>query len=240
MSTSLDRETVVFPEAWDAPVDDGPVFILDPMHTPYPLSPMELSYGREVVSAGFSNGLNELGIDGARREVFARNYYQFDRMMVPPPPSEDAARRAGAAIEANLTREVGRLGERWETEHLPRIKELLAQHAALRPEDAPDAALPGLLDEAFAIQQELWTIHFRIVPPQFTALQLFDELHAELFDGADGSALTAGRASESVKAGLALGDLAASARALGLAPLLRETPVDEQMPKLATTAEGRA
>jgi pyruvate,water dikinase len=239
MTASLDSRTTAFPEAWDAPVDDGPVFVLDPMHTPNPLSPMELSYGHDVVSVGFSTGLRELGLAGANREVFQRNYYQFDRMVVPPPPSEEAGRHMGATIEANLTREVGRLRERWETAHLPRIKELLARHAALRPEDAPAAELPGLLDEAFAIQQELWTIHFRIVPAQFTALQLFDELHAELFDGVDGSALTAGQSSESVKAGLALGELAASARELGLVPLIRDTPVDALMAKLATTADGR-
>jgi phosphohistidine swiveling domain-containing protein len=240
MSMSLDHRTAEIPEPWDAPVEDGPVFTFDPMHAPYPVSPMEQSYGREVVSVGFTNGLRELGLHGVRREVFYRNFHQYDRIVVPPPPTEEAGREMGATIEANLTREIGRLRERWETEHLPRIKELLARHAALKPDEAPEAELPGLVDEAFAIQQELWTIHFRIVPPQFTALQLFDELHADLFDGVDGSALTAGQASESVKAGLALGDLAASARELGLGPLLRDTPAAEVMAELAKTAAGRA
>jgi pyruvate,water dikinase len=240
MSMSLDRRTADFPEAWDAPVDDGPVFTFDPMHAPNPLSPMEQSHGREVVSVGFTNGLRELGLIGVRREAFFRNYHQYDRIVVPPPPTEEAGRRMGATVEANLTRELGRLRERWETEHLPRIKELLARHAALNPGEAPASDLPALVEEAFAIQRELWTIHFRLVPPMFTALQLFDELHADLFDGADGSALTAGQVSESVKAGLALGELAASARALGLEPLVRETPVEDVIARLAETETGRA
>ncbi len=240
MEASLERQTSVFPEAWDAPVDDGPVYTFDPMHTPYVVSPLQQSFAREVFDVGFTKGFREVGLPIRAHETRYRNYYQFDRAIFAEPASEDEARRLGAELEAKLQQEVGRLQERWETEHLPRIKELLATFRSLDPERASGVELAALVDGGFELQRELWTIHFRLAPPMLAAMQVFHELYAELFDGADGSDLLAGGPSESVRAGLALGDLAISARDLGLVELFRDTPVEDLPAALERSVPGRA
>ena len=107
---------------------------------------------------------------------------------------------------------------------------------------ATDAELGAKLDEVDGIHQDLWTIHFRIALPMLVGIQLFDELYAELFgeSEADSHALLVGGVSESVKAGFGLSDLAATARELGLAQLIQETPSYTLLPALEATKDGRA
>lgn len=99
-----------------------------------------------------------------------------------------------------------------------------------------------MVDEAGAITEELWTIHFRVAFPMLLSMQLFDEFYTDLFGGsvADAHALLVGAVSESVKAGFGLADLAGAARKLGLEPLFRETEIGALLPALQASHEGQA
>jgi pyruvate,water dikinase len=170
-----------------------------------------------------------------------RNHYQYGRIVLHQPENEAEARQMAEAAEATAKFEIGRLLERWHEEHLPR---LTALHERLRIMDVDGASgdeLAAMLDEAQAIHEEEWTIHFRIALPMLLAMQLYDEFHGEIFAGteADAHALLVGVSSESVKAGFGLSDLAKKARELGLADLMRETPTDTLLPELQRSPEGR-
>ena len=133
------------------------------------------------------------------------------------------------------------MGERWQAEHAPRLRELTTQLQQMPPVDATNAALLAALDEAVAITSEAWTIHFRVALPMLLSMQIFDEFYADLFGGteADGHALIVGMASESVKAGFGISDLAALAREQGLAEVIIATPPVALLPALGDLAAGQ-
>jgi phosphohistidine swiveling domain-containing protein len=98
-----------------------------------------------------------------------------------------------------------------------------------------------MLDALQETSERLWTIHFRIAPIMLAAMQLFDEFHADLFEGneADGHALLVGAVSSSIEAGFGLADLGARARELGLEDIFRATPVDSLAQALAASVAGQ-
>jgi pyruvate,water dikinase len=111
--------------------------------------------------------------------------------------------------------------------------------------DALDPNLSELAEseqEVIEIADELWTIHFRIVIPMMLAMQVFDELHADLFGGSvdDAHVLLVGAVSESIKAGFGLSDLAQDARASGLAQVILDASPDELTASLARADGGSA
>jgi pyruvate,water dikinase len=90
------------------------------------------------------------------------------------------------------------------------------------------------------LYREAWIIHFRIAFPMLVGIQLFDDFVADVAaPEADSHAMLVGLYSESVAAGIGITDLAASARALGLASLVLETPPGELGARLGESAEGR-
>jgi pyruvate,water dikinase len=99
---------------------------------------------------------------------------------------------------------------------------------------------PDIVDEINALYEEMWTIHFRIAAPMLLAFQLFDEFYVDLFGPeADSHLLTSGRMSRTVRAGIALSDLASRAQQLGLADAftLREPAL--VLSRLDETEAGR-
>lgn len=146
------------------------------------------------------------------------------------------------AAEASGKREVARQMERWHGEHLPRMQELNARLAELPAPGASDIEILAALEEARAIANEAWTIHFRLAIPMLLSMQLFDEFYADLFGGteADGHALLVGAVSESVKAGFGISDLAIMAREGGLENVFLATPASVLVPALKGTEAGRA
>jgi phosphohistidine swiveling domain-containing protein len=231
-----------FPESWDEPFDDGNAFMFDPMHTPFPLTPLTQTALGQATAAGFTAAAGEFQMSMREFQIRHRNHYHYTRVVMHPPASEEDARQMAAAAEASTRTEIGRMMERWHSEHLPRITLLLQRMHALDVQGATNAELLEMLDEVDAITRELWTIHFRVGLPMLLGMQLYDELYADLFGGsdADAHALLVGGVSESVKAGFGLSDLAITARESGLEDLFRQTPVESLRSALQAQDDGRA
>lgn len=241
-STSLvSTENTTFPVSWDIPFDDGEPFMHDPMHMPFAISPLTEAMMAEASGIGMTVAAAEAGIPIAAYEARERNYFHFTRFVPVIPASEEEARQMGEAAEASGQREVARQMERWHGEHLPRIQELNARLAELPGPDASDIEILAALEEAKAIANEAWTIHFRLAIPMLLSMQLFDEFYADLFGGtdADGHALLVGAVSESVKAGFGISDLAIMAREGGLETVFLATPSEALVSALQGTEAGR-
>lgn len=241
MTAAAPAQATAFPEAWDAPVPGNLTFNLDMMHSPFPKSPLTLSIGADTFAVGFTTAFREYNAPIESVRVLGRNLYQYERYHPIVPANEDEARRMGELAEATLKPEVGRLGERWETEHFPAVRVLLDRMRYLDVASASPAEVVAALDDLIAIQRELWTIHFRIAVPMLMGMQVFDEFYADAIGGADGDshALLTGQASKSVEAGLGLYDLAVRAQELGLEQTFRETPSHELHAALGDTDAGR-
>lgn len=241
MVTTQDTKTSAFPVDWNGSIEPGVTFMFDPMHFPYPVSPLLQSTMGPACGAGFTAAANEYNLPIQRVEVCHRNHYRYQRKVEKQPASEEEARLMGEAAEAAMQREIGRMMERWHDEHLPEITARLRRLRELDVAGASPDELAGMLDEVNAIHTDLWRIHFRTVLPMHLSSQLFDEFYADIFGGAesDSHALVVGTLSESIKAGIGLSDLAALARTLGLEPLFRETAADSLVSKLETTERGQ-
>jgi pyruvate,water dikinase len=205
-----------FPEDWHANLPPGQPFALDTMHFPFPVSPLTSSMDTD----GFLTALREFKVPIISSDSIFRNHYRFGRMVMAEPTSAEEAARLFGPSEEVLKAEVGRLLDRWETEHLPAIRGLLERLDQIDPDLDH---LGQAVEETKAISNDLWTIHFRIAVPMLLSMQLFDEFFADLFDGtdADSHALLVGQVSESIKAGFGLADLARDATLLGLEPVFR-------------------
>ncbi len=224
-----------FPEDWHANLPPGPPFTLDTMHFPFPLSPLTGSMDTD----GFEIALGEFRVPVVSNDAIYRNYHRYGRMVMAEPASEEEGVRLFGPSEEILKAEVGRLADRWETEHLPAIQGLVARLDQLDPDLDH---LGQAVAETKSISTDLWTIHFRIAIPMLLAMQLFDEFFADLFDGtgADSHALLVGQISESIKAGFGLADLAREATALGLEPVFLDDRTSGLLERIREADKGPA
>lgn len=242
MEATQARTPAAFPEDWNAPVDRNATFMLDPMHFPFPVSPLSQSAMDPAFSAGFTKALREYRAPLKGMSVLSRNMYHFEHYEPIETASDDEARQLGETAEATIKPEVGRLLERWNNEHLPAILAICARLRAMDVDAAPAPRVAESLDELGAMLGEIWTIHFRTVFPMMVGMQIFDEFYADVFGGDEGAGheLLTGVSSESVKAGLGLYDLALAARRVGLETVFRDTPSHELAAELGKTGQGRA
>ncbi|HYJ12117.1 MAG TPA: hypothetical protein VEW66_00880, partial [Thermomicrobiales bacterium] len=222
-------------EEWNEGLAPGSTYTFDVMHFPYPLAPLTLDVATTAWSDGATAGLGELGLPVRRWHVLGRNHYRFDWQ-------EMAQVTDGDAIEATLRREMADLLQRWDVDHLPALQAGLDQLERLSARVATAHDIPALIDEALATYRDLWRIHFLIVVPMITAMQVFDEFYVDVFGGApeDGHPLLAGQLNQSVKASFGLFDLANMARELGVDGTILDHEANESLSALASTAAGQA
>ena len=242
MSVAATSKLATFPEDWNSGVEAGATFFFDPMHYPFPHTPLTSSTLGPAFGAGFTAAAKELNAPIREVRVRYRNHYRFEIFDMFQPATDDEARELGEKAEATGRAEIGRMLDRWHGEHLPAIQRHLVRLGTMDVRQAAGADLVDLVREVESIHKDLWTIHFRLALPMLVSMQIFDEFHAEVFGGtdADAHALVAGSLSESVKAGMGLSDLALAAQELGLASVFEETPLDTLVEVLNTSGNGRA
>jgi pyruvate,water dikinase len=222
------------------PADQNRTFTRDSMHFPFVVCPLFQSVHPAGFTPGYLAAAREMDVPIADFQFRFRNHYQYNCIVPIIPGSDAEAQLQGQRAEAGLKRELGRMRQRWHDEHLPRIRELLIQLAEARALDPAAPLDPDRLDALLDIYVEAWTIHFRIAFPMLVGVQLFDELVADIAGPeSDSHAMLVGVLSESVAAGIGITDLAASARELGLASLVLETPPSGLDARLRESAEGR-
>lgn len=223
----------------DDPADRSATFMWDRMHFPTPVCPLFQSVHGPNFSRGYTTAARELNLPMTGYEIRYRNNYQYERPVFAHPASEEEAQQLGALSEETIKAQFPIQISRWEEEHLPQI---LALHERInRIIDADPATIgPEDVDELNEILGSLWAIHFRIVMPGLIAQQVFDEFCFDVLGPeSDPHALQSGVSTKTIEAGIAMSDLAALARELGLGPLLLESPPDEVLAALPATEAGR-
>jgi pyruvate,water dikinase len=235
-----DADTELIP-TWEINDADGGTWMPDPMHFPRPVSPLFDTTFCPAFGNGYTTAVHEAGYPVKRMSAASANHYIFNRFEPIIPASEAEAREIGARAEEGGRREAARMMERWETEHLPRLRVLAARLRTIDAESASRVEALALLDEIQVILGELWTIHFRIAIPMMAGVLAFTDLHQDLFGGseADAHEPLLGRPTKSVEAGIGLSKLAKAARDAGLTEVILGTPVDALQERLATTEAGR-
>lgn len=177
-----------FPVDWEGPDEQRLSFMFGQDHFPRPITPLDFAFFRDVgeYSVGAVAEHYDGPITGWRIRRFNTYLYQANLPYRGTPEEVDAR---GQRSEEKILRDIGRLGELWEGELLPEIKEHLAWWDAFDREGASVPQLVEHFDETWRRGLRMWDLHFRAILPAYIALSEFDELYRQLFG--DASALDA-------------------------------------------------
>jgi phosphohistidine swiveling domain-containing protein len=163
-----------FPVSWERPEDEHLFWARDRMHRTGQITPLEASI-QELVLNGLNVANDSYGIPSVLR-CHTINTYSFETNDALPPSEEQAA-----IIQERMSAVMGQLQVLWEEEWFPAIQSHLAFWEQF---DLAAASMPALIDHLDATAQhyeQLWELHFRIVPPAYLAISFFDDLYQDLF-----------------------------------------------------------
>src|SRR5438034_3540541 len=147
----------------------------DPSHYPEQMTPLSATVWFEAVGTGLHRAMRELrgpfgGFD-ARTELG----WAYEGAWEPEWEVEPDA----------LPRAVVALGARWERELRPRSEEITSALHRMRPETPRAEQAAELLDRAWDLVQEQWTVHFLAVVPAQAAIESFTDAYVEAFGAAE-------------------------------------------------------
>ncbi|HEX4744406.1 MAG TPA: PEP-utilizing enzyme [Candidatus Limnocylindria bacterium] len=198
---------------WEDPRDATVAWTLARLHYPRPITVLTHDLRRLSQDTGMSraDAALERPIERLQRRI--NGYLYRGARPLELPAAELATRKLRA--EARYVSLARRAGEVW-SGMLPEIEALLAAFDAVPLEQLDRRELATELALATTRFARLWEIHFLVMPPALTAMELFTELYRELFEDAtqlDALRLLQGEDSKTVEAARSLWALAAAARA---------------------------
>jgi len=213
---------------WQDPRDARVSWTLARLHYPRPITVLSNDLRALSQDAGMSraDAALERPIERLQRRI--HGYLYRGARPVELPADELASRKRRA--EARYVSLARRVGDIWSA-MLPEIEALLAAFDAVPLERLDRTELATELALATTRFARLWELHFLVMPPALTAMELFTELYRELFEDAtqlDALRLLQGGDSKTVEAARSLWAVAAIARAdPPVADLLASTAPDE-------------
>lgn len=225
-----------FPVVWQSPDDERAFWMVERMHWPDPMTPMDFEFMRDAHQQ-FTWAFEQYGVplQYVPRHINYRWYYSV--MPNVQDPSEIPSRMA-AGVQA-IAETLPRLLELWNDVWLPEVLEHLA---FWRSFDLENASMPDLLahhDATIDRHARVWQIHFLQTFPVYMAMSAFDDLYHDLFDGQgslDAYRLMQGFENETVRMGRELWRLSRAALA---SPDVR-VAIDSQDPAIVIPALERS
>jgi phosphohistidine swiveling domain-containing protein len=223
--------------------DDAALFwVLDRMHFPDPISPLDDT----IFIDSYEHGLNvaaqtyELPIRFHLRRI---NTYFYQAIVPAPVPPEEMAAQ-GERSEAKLSAVLAELGNLWTTDWLPEVQRHLAYWDAFDLTGASMPALRAHLDETVSRSNRIWDIHILAILPSYLVMSMFDELYRDLFGNEsafDAYKLLQGFDNKTLETGRALWQLGRQAlRVPEVRAILEERAARDVIPALEQSGAGRA
>ena len=233
-----------FPLEWREPSDPSIFWTRDVMHFPYQVVPLAASFVKNATEPGLNHGAIKLGMPVRFAcRIFNTYYYSAalpvlgaDGQPMPPPSDEEMMNSPMAMTVMNI-------GEIWEQQVLPEIKQILAYCESIDLAAATLDQLVGHLDEFVTKILWAWKLHFEIGHAMLPAMSFFDDLYQEIF-GADplgAYRLLQGMENKSLEADQGLYALSRTARNTPAVLHILEThSADKVMAALQASAASRA
>jgi phosphohistidine swiveling domain-containing protein len=230
-----------FPVVWEDPDDERAFWMVERMHWPDPMTPMDFEFMRDAHHQ-FTWALEQYGVplQYVPRHINYRWYHSI--MPNVADPSEIPARME-AGIKA-IMETIPLLQELWSAEWLPEVQEHLTFWREFDLENATMQELLSHHEETLTRHNRVWRIHFLQTFPVYMAMSTFDDLYQDLFgsqSSLDAYRLMQGFENHTVEIGRALWQL--SRKALS-SPIVRAATEGRDpasvIPALEQSAEGRA
>jgi pyruvate,water dikinase len=240
-TTSSMHTPPAFPVSWPSPDDASLSWIQLRDFFPDPTSPMTGTIKADVSPNGFNAGWKTYGLSlhMRMRRINTYIYYAVAIVATSPEEAEAAARRSKQSLDAARAQ----LGERWRREWLPEAQRHLAYWRSF---DLAGATLPALAahwDETLARIRRLSELQFLVSIPFWTALSLFEDCYADLFEPTDSLEvfrLLQGFDNLTLQADRALWRLSGQARTVpAVRRIVEEQPATGMIPALEGSVDGR-
>ena len=201
----------MFPVTWDDPQDASYSWTFDRMHAPEPMTLADAVAFRSAFDHGFTTAARAYGVP--MRALTRRINTYLYLALVPTNGLTDQHPNGEDRLEAAI----GRLGELWDDEYLPEIKDHLQHWEALDPACSTLPQLIDALEDSVDRTRRLYEIHFLIWLPFMSAISLFDDFYRRILGGSEFDAyrLLQGFENKTVESGRELWQL--SRRALRVA-----------------------
>ncbi|MBI1886322.1 MAG: hypothetical protein HYS09_08460 [Chloroflexi bacterium] len=231
-----------FPVSWDGPEEQQLLWFWDQMHHPHPVTPATVSVDGIAFPAGFGRACETMYMPIQTMKVRSFNYYWYFGSVPATATPEEAAER-DARLEAEMMQRAPGVLKVWEEVYLPEVQRHNQRLREFPYRDASLRELAAFLDEAKAIRERQWELHFLAVFPVMGAAMQFLQLYEQAFNQPENNEhyrMLQGFPNKSVEAGQALYDLAQEAKAVpAVGQVIRETPAEKLLAELARTAAGK-
>lgn len=169
-----------FPVQWDDPAEAELFWILDAVHFPDPVKPLDFSLLLKAMEAGINSAAQayEMGFTDTYDHI---NTYVYDGATFEIDTPEAMAARMERSLQ-KLDAAAMDLGRLWEQQWLPEIKQHLAYWEAYALDQASMSELVDHLDETMRRWCRLWEIHFRLFYPILLSLSNFEDIAQDLME----------------------------------------------------------
>lgn len=230
-----------FPVVWERPEDAQIFWQQDRMHFPDPMTLMDTEFVKVLYGYGFNRAAEryQMPIRANARRI---NTYHYDSMAPHIPPEQMEAQ--GKLAEAEVQPVLEQLGDLWDNEWLPELKEYLATWQEYDLDGADVPALLAHLDWTIDRLKRVWEIHFLVAFPMLLAISIFDDFYRDLFgdeDAFQAYRLLQGFDNKTLESNRELWSLSRHAVADPTVRAVFETvAAGEMLATLRTTEEGRA
>jgi phosphohistidine swiveling domain-containing protein len=227
-----------FPVHWEEPADERSFWTLDGVHAPRPLTPLSFDFAR----FSFEHGIVQAYRLPIRVQLRRINTYLYQSITPEPIPVAEVPADE-QHVPAPLHAAMFSLATDWATRWLPEVKTHLGYWEQLELSGSTLPILVAVLEETIERTKRLWEIHFKIVQPALVAMSMFEELYGELF-GADmapeARRLLQGFGNQTLDANSALWQLSRGVRrSPSLRAALAMADLAEVTTALAVSPEGR-
>lgn len=204
----------------------------DPSHYPEPMTPLSADVWFWAMGLGIQAAARELRAPFGGFETMTHGHWAYEHELEPD-WEPDVAALERAALE---------VGERWERELRSASEDITRALRRLRPEPAPAADAPALLDELLDRVRAQWRIHFLVVIPVHAAREVLHDAWVQRFgkgDELEPYRLIEGLRNETLAADERLWEIAELARELDVADAILELPAEAALARLGLTYHGR-
>lgn len=232
-----------FPVEWHKPTDPDSFWLRDVMHFPYQILPLAASFVENILEPTLNHGAAKVGMPiRFHCRIFNTHYYSTTTPVLGPDgtplqPSPDADPMDHPSVRAVLN-----IGDFWENQLLPEVKQILAHCESIDLASATPAQLVGHFDDLMAQAIRSWQIHFEVGHTMLLAMSLFDDFYQEVF-GADALGayrLLQGLDNKSLETNRKLYALSRTARQTpAVAAILETHPAEQVLAALQSSTESQ-
>ncbi|NKB24237.1 MAG: hypothetical protein GKR87_07665 [Kiritimatiellae bacterium] len=167
-----------FPVQWDDPAEDKSYWTRMDSNFPDPITPLDFTFLVKATEIGGKQSFAFYELPDFWKYKHINSYVYFSTQYPPDSPEVRAQREESVHHVEEAMKD---LDARWLTSWLPEVKEHLEYWDGYDLQGASIDDLHSHLQETECRLHRVWELHFLLLTPVILSLQLFEEIHKDLW-----------------------------------------------------------